>query len=109
MAWQFCGQPLSARELKLITELTSSCIGLSRTELAATVCELLDWRRANGRLKSRESWALLEALEGAGELELPVRRATKPKGTRTSVPRSAAMSSMSSDPAQASRCTSCTL
>jgi hypothetical protein len=89
MAWQFCGQPLSARELELIVDVTGSCSGVSRTELAATVCELLDWRRANGRLKSRECWALLEQLEAAGELRLPVRRATKPKGACTAVPRSA--------------------
>ena len=80
MAWQFCGQPLSADELKLIEGVTGTCTGVSRTELAATVCELLDWRRANGRLKSRECWALLEQLEAAGVLKLPVRRATKPKG-----------------------------
>ena len=54
MAWQFCGHPLSARELKIIEDVAGSCAGVSRTELAATVCELLDWRRANGRLKSRE-------------------------------------------------------
>lgn len=89
MSWQFCGQPVSARELALIVDVTGSCAGVSRTELAATVCELLDWRRANGRLKSRECWALLEQLETAGELRLPGRRATKPKGTRTAVPRSA--------------------
>ena len=89
MGWQFCGQPLSGREFELIVEVTGSCTGVSRTELAATVCELLEWRRANGRLKSRECWALLEQLEAAGELRLPARRATKPKGARTAVPRSA--------------------
>jgi hypothetical protein len=89
MAWQFCGQPLSAGELELIVDVTDSCTGVSRTELAATVCELLEWRRANGRLKSRECSALLEQLEAAGALRLPVRRATKPKGVRTAVPRSA--------------------
>ena len=89
MAWQFCGQPLSIRELELIVDVTSSCTGVSRTELAATVCELLDWRRANGRLKSRECWALLEQLEAAGVLTLPARRPTKPKGARTRVPRTA--------------------
>jgi len=89
MVWQFCGQPLSARELKLIEDVAGACTGVSRTELAATVCELLDWRRANGRLKSRECWALLEQLEDASAVTLPMRRATKPKGARTSVPRSA--------------------
>lgn len=89
MGWQFFGQSLSDGERELIVEVTGSCTGVSRSELAATVCELLDWRRANGRLKSRECWALLEQLEAAGELRLPRRRATKPKGARTVVPRSA--------------------
>ena len=53
------------------------------------MCELLDWRRANGGLKSRECWALLEQLGAAGRLELPAPRATKPKGARTRVTRSA--------------------
>jgi Druantia protein DruA len=89
MAVNFCGQALSAKQISLIGEVAASCRGVSRTELAYTVCELLDWRRANGRLKSRECWALLEQLEAAGELRLPVRRATKPKGARTAVPHSA--------------------
>jgi len=89
MSWQFCGRPLSDNALVLIKDVTGSCTGVSRTELAATVCELLDWRRANGQLKSRECWALLEQLEDAGVVKLPMRRATKPKGARTRVPRSA--------------------
>ena len=89
MPLRFCGQPLSAEQLELIEGITRSCPGVSRTELAATVCELLGWRRANGRLKSRECWALLEQLEDAGKLRLPSRRQTKPKGARTSVPRTA--------------------
>jgi hypothetical protein len=88
MAWQFCGQPLSGDEIELIAKVSGSCTGVSRTELAATVCELLDWRRPNGELKSRECWALLEQIEAAGELALPVRRVTKPQGARTAVVRS---------------------
>ena len=41
MQISFCGQAVSARELALIEGLTESCTGLSRTELARTVCELL--------------------------------------------------------------------
>lgn len=85
MQVKFCGEAVSARQLAIIADITGSCTGLSRTELASTVCELLDWRRANGGLKSRECWALLEQLEAAGELTLPARRQTKPKGARTRV------------------------
>jgi len=86
MQVKFCGHAVTARELELIEGVISSCTGLSRTELARTVCELLGWRRA---LKSRECWALLEQLEAAGEVALPARRQTKPKGARTRVARSA--------------------
>jgi len=89
MEIKFCGHAVTARELALIESVVNSCMRLSRTELASTVCELLGWRRANGGLKSRECWALLEQLEASVGLALPVRRKTKPKGARTRVPRSA--------------------
>ncbi|MDA2924220.1 DUF4338 domain-containing protein, partial [Acidobacteria bacterium AH-259-L09] len=72
-------------ELKLIEEVVSSCGGLTRQELAKTVCELLDWRRANGRLKWRECREWLERLESEGRVSLPVLRRTKPLGATTRV------------------------
>jgi len=59
---------------------------LSREELAATVCELLGWTRANERLKARECREFLERLETAGVLSLPPKRVGRPVGTRTRVP-----------------------
>ncbi len=89
MEIRFCGHAVSARERTLIEGILHSCTGLSRTELARTVCELLGWRRANGGLKSRECRALLEQLEADGALALPARRPTKPKGAHTRVARTA--------------------
>jgi hypothetical protein len=82
----FCGHQVSDRELRLIREVVEQCGGLSRTELAATVCELLGWRRAQGKVKTRECWELLEELEREGMLSLPAKRAGRPKGSRTQVP-----------------------
>lgn len=73
-------------EMELIEEVVSSCGGLSRQELASTVCELLDWRRENGRLKTWECKQLLETLEAQGRVELPALRPTKPRGVTTRVP-----------------------
>ncbi len=42
----FCGTRLSAAELEMIRETIGDCAGLSRTELANTICELLEWRRS---------------------------------------------------------------
>ena len=82
----FSGRRFSSSELSLIREVVESCDGLSRTELARTVCELLDWKRPNGNLKARECREFLERLEGGGHLELPEKRPGKPIGTRTGIP-----------------------
>ena len=50
---RFTGRTFSAREMTLIREVVQDCSGLSRMELARTVCELLRWRRPNGRLDRR--------------------------------------------------------
>lgn len=82
----FSGRVFSGRELALIQEVVESCGGLSRMELAHTVCELLGWTRANGGLKARECREFLERLESDGVLKLPVKRPGKPVGTRTRIP-----------------------
>jgi len=80
---RFCGREFTRQELCLIQEVVETCAGISRTELAHTVCELLDWRRVNGGLKARECLDLLQRLEGQGLLKLPESQQTGPrKGTR---------------------------
>lgn len=83
-ARRFCGREFTAEEVSLIQEVVQSCGGISRTELAHTVCELLDWKRATGRLKARECMDLLEALETKGLLSLPQKRSPGSKGPRRS-------------------------
>ena len=85
----FCGREFSSAEVQLIAALVQRCAGLSRMELAATVCELLQWQRPGGGLKARECRELLERLDGQGVLQLPPKRRTKPVGSRTRVPVSA--------------------
>lgn len=82
----FCGRKFPPREVRLIAEVVGSFGGLSRLELARTVCELVGWRRASGGLKARECLDLLEVLEEEGHLQLPAKRPGKPPGTRTRVP-----------------------
>jgi hypothetical protein len=82
----FCGRPFSSAELQLIGAVVTRCTGLSRMELAHTVCELLQWQRPGGGLKARECREFLERLETQGVLQLPPKRPTKPVGSRTHVP-----------------------
>lgn len=74
------------KQLALIKEVVGSCGGLSRKELAQTVCELLEWKRPSGGLKALECVAYLERLEAAGVLELPDKQRTRPIGSRTRIP-----------------------
>ena len=82
----FSGKSFSSAELELITQVVKRCGGLSRMELAHTVCELLQWSRPGGGLKARECREFLEALDAQGVLRLPAKRATKPVGSITRVP-----------------------
>ena len=87
---RFSGRVFSAREVTLIREIVRECSGLSRMELARTVCELLRWRRPNGRLKARECREFLERLDAEGALVLPDKRRGRALGSVTRVPRTAA-------------------
>lgn len=84
------GRVFSAEELALIRDVVETCSGLSRTELALTVCELLEWQRPNGRLKARECRDVLDDLARCGLLELPDKRAGRPAGRGTTIPRTRA-------------------
>jgi Domain of unknown function (DUF4338) len=78
----FSGRIFSRQELELIREITQDCAGLAVTEMARTACELLDWKRPNGRLKDLECRQLLERLEAQEWLKLPRVRPLGPRGPR---------------------------
>ena len=71
---RFCGREFSAEDVSLIQEVVETCAGLSRLELAHTVCELLEWKRPGGGLKARECRDLLEGLQSQGVLRLPKKK-----------------------------------
>ena len=66
-----CGRECTAGGVALNEEVVETCAGISRLELAHTVCELLEWKRPGGGLKARECRDLLERLESQGILTLP--------------------------------------
>ncbi len=83
---RFLGTAVSEGQLATVEEVVGAYGGLSRMELAATLCELLGWTRGNGKPKARECREWLEQLEAAGRLVLPVKRARRPIGSKTSIP-----------------------
>jgi hypothetical protein len=76
----FFGRTFSAADLSLMRRIAGEFAGLGLTEISATVCELLDWKRPNGGLKKIECRQLLERLQAEGWLSLPALRQTKPRG-----------------------------
>tara|TARA_B110001454_G_scaffold50883_1_gene49897 strand:- start:64 stop:1014 length:951 start_codon:yes stop_codon:yes gene_type:complete len=82
----FGGQTLTAEQLTLIMDCVSRYHALSLEELASTLCEWLDWRRPNGRLKTRECRDLLHALQARSVISLPALRAGRPRGSTTAIP-----------------------
>jgi len=77
----FCGRPLTEAELDLIRGITREFANLAWTELAATICELLQWRRPNGGLKTRECYLFLRELHRRGWL--PWLALPQPRARRT--------------------------
>jgi len=78
----FSGRTFSAGELELMRQIALEFSALGITEIARTVCELLEWRRPNGGLKNHECRQLLERLQAEGFLQLPALRKLGGKGPR---------------------------
>jgi hypothetical protein len=78
----FCGRRFTAQEIELMRVVARDYAGLGVTEIARTVCELLEWTRPNGGLKNHECRQLLERLAKEGVLTLPALRKLGGRGPR---------------------------
>jgi hypothetical protein len=58
----FSGRTFKKEEVELMRVMAHDYAGLGVTEIARTVCELLEWKRPNGGLKNHECRQLLERL-----------------------------------------------
>ena len=78
----FCGRSFSRSELELMRQIAGEFAGLGRTEMARTICELVEWKRPSGGLKNHECRQLLERLAEQGWWRLPEVRRLGPRGPR---------------------------
>jgi hypothetical protein len=78
----FCGRTFGADELELMRRTALEFSGLGVTEIARTICELLDWTRPSGGLKHHECRQLLERLQADRFLKLPEVRKLGGRGPR---------------------------
>jgi len=78
----FCGRVFTAPEVGLMRQVARDYAALGVTEIARTICQLLEWTRPNGGLKNHECRQLLERLRDQGVLTLPAIRALGRRGPR---------------------------
>jgi hypothetical protein len=78
----FCGRTFGADELDLMRQIAREFSTLAVTEIARTLCELLEWKRPGGGLKNHECRQLLERLQTEGWLQLPELRKRGGRGLR---------------------------
>jgi len=78
----FCGRTFGSDELDLMRQTARDFSALGVTEIARTVCELLEWTRPKGGLKNHECRQLLERLHAEGFLRLPDLRKRGGRGPR---------------------------
>jgi hypothetical protein len=78
----YCGRRFSSEDLELMRQAAHDYAPLGITEIARTVCEWLEWKRPNGRLKNHECRLLLERLRDQGCLTLPPLRQSGKRGPR---------------------------
>lgn len=78
----FSGRVFSKSDIEIIREVIADFPDLSINELAKTICELLEWRRPNGGLKSHECRLFLNRLQTQGLVCLPATRDTAPRHSR---------------------------
>ncbi len=69
-----CGREITPQELEAARQTVKLCSGLSRRELAHTVCEHWGWVTATGAHKVTACLKVLEDWERKGRLQLPVKR-----------------------------------
>ena len=79
---RYCGRDFTAAEIDLIRELLALSPPLSRYRLSRDVCERLNWRRADGKLKDMSCRVALLKMQADALLTLPPPRNAKPVAYR---------------------------
>lgn len=81
----FSGRRFSRKQLAKVQETVRQFPQLSRTELAHTLCEHLNWKTPNGKDKVESCLTLLEKLEAEGVVSLPAKQARQASQRRVPV------------------------
>src|SRR5450432_4556298 len=69
--WRYRGRVVTAGDITSIRQLIAENPGASRRRLSEKLCEVWQWKQANGALRDMVCRGLLLMLHRAGEIELP--------------------------------------
>jgi hypothetical protein len=69
--WRYRGRVVTAEDVVFIRQFIAQNPGASRRRLSANLCEVWEWKQANGALCDMVCRGLLLMLHRAGEIELP--------------------------------------
>jgi hypothetical protein len=75
---RYCARTFTSSDVQMIRALIESHPAMSRYRLSLKVCERLDWRRADGRLKAMSCRVALARMQADGLLTLPAPKKSKP-------------------------------
>src|SRR6266403_4068138 len=69
--WRYRGRVVTADDCTLIRQLIAENPSASRRRLSEKLCEVWQWKQANGAVREMVCRGLLLMLHRAGEIELP--------------------------------------
>src|ERR1700685_567359 len=69
--WRYRGRVVTADDVTSIRQLITENPGASRRRLSEKLCEVWQWKQANGALRDLVCRGLLLMLHRAGEIQLP--------------------------------------
>jgi hypothetical protein len=81
----FSGRRFTRKQLAQVQATVQQFANLSRSELAHTLCEHLNWKTPNGKNKVESCLTLLEKLEAQGLVSLPAKQARQAPQRRVPV------------------------
>jgi len=71
MEWKHRGRIITADDIRFIQQLIDANPEASRRQLSATLCEVWQWKQANGALRDMVCRGMLLMLDRAGQIQLP--------------------------------------
>jgi len=94
-----CGRKINSKDIGHLQEVIKLCSGLSRKELAHTICEHWGWVTASGGHKMQACMKMLEKLEAQNRIRLPEKRLSMKRTKIASAPTSISRTGKTKAPA----------